>query len=43
MPRTEVLLGSPFEERIGFSRVVRVGNFVAVGGTVPVGPHGETV
>ena len=28
---------------VGFSRAVRVGNFIAVGGTAPLGPNGETV
>jgi enamine deaminase RidA (YjgF/YER057c/UK114 family) len=28
---------------VGFSRAVRVGNFIAVGGTAPIGPDGETV
>ena len=33
--------GSPFEDRIGFSRAVRVGEVVAVSGTAPVWPGGE--
>jgi len=32
--------GSPFEGRYGFSRVVRAGNFVSVGGTTSTGPDG---
>jgi len=32
--------GSPFEERIGFSRAVRVGGRVIVSGTAPVLPDG---
>ena len=35
--RREVLLGGPFEQRIGFARAVRVGDFVAVGGTASIG------
>lgn len=35
--------GSPYEEKIGFSRAVRVGNFIAVGGTAPLGADGQTV
>jgi enamine deaminase RidA (YjgF/YER057c/UK114 family) len=31
---------SPFEERFGFSRLVRVGGFVLVGGTTSVRPSG---
>jgi len=33
--------GSPFEPRIGFSRAVRVGPFVAVSGTAPIAPDGS--
>lgn len=43
MERRNVLLGNPYEEIIGFSRAVRVGPFVSVGGTAPIGPDGETV
>src|SRR6185503_5904964 len=32
--------GSPFEPRIGFSRAVRVGSFVAVSGTAPIAADG---
>jgi enamine deaminase RidA (YjgF/YER057c/UK114 family) len=32
--------GSPFEPKIGFSRAVRVGPFVAVSGTAPIAPGG---
>ncbi|WP_253949190.1 Rid family hydrolase [Mangrovicoccus sp. HB161399] len=35
--------GNPMESIVGFSRAVRVGNFIAVGGTAPVGPDGQTV
>lgn len=35
--------GNPMENVVGFSRAVRVGNFIAVGGTAPVGPDGKTV
>ena len=43
MTRQLVSSGSPYESVVGFSRAVRVGNFVAVGGTAPLGPDGETV
>ena len=43
MKRQEILLGDPFEERIGFARAVRVGPFIAVGGTAPIGEDGATV
>ena len=35
--------GNPMEEIVGFSRAVRVGSFVAVGGTAPVDAEGKTV
>jgi enamine deaminase RidA (YjgF/YER057c/UK114 family) len=34
--RMLVSSGSPFEPKIGFSRAVRAGNFIAVSGTAPV-------
>jgi len=38
--RKSVSSGSPFEARIGFSRAVRVGSFLAVAGTAPIAPDG---
>jgi enamine deaminase RidA (YjgF/YER057c/UK114 family) len=35
--------GNPMEEIVGFSRAVRVGAFIAVGGTAPVDAAGKTV
>ncbi len=32
---------SPFEARIGFSRAVRIGSFVAISGTAPIAPDGN--
>ncbi len=43
MERKLVSSGSPYEKIIGFSRAVRVGPFVSVGGTAPIGPDGNTV
>jgi enamine deaminase RidA (YjgF/YER057c/UK114 family) len=41
--RQNISSGSPYEPRIGISRAVRVGSFVAVAGTAPIGPDGRTV
>lgn len=35
--------GNPMEEIVGFSRAVRVGPFIAIGGTAPVDRDGKTV
>ena len=43
MKRTLVSNGNPLEQVVGFSRAVRVGPYVSVGGTAPVGPDGKTV
>lgn len=38
--RKLVSSGSPFEPKIGFSRAVRIGPFVAVAGTAPIAADG---
>lgn len=38
MTRTHAQSGSPYEEKIGFSRAVRFGDTIAVSGTAPVWP-----
>ncbi len=43
MERRTIEIPNPYAERIGFSRAVRVGPFVSVGGTAPIGPDGTTV
>ena len=43
MDRQLVSSGSTFEPKIGFSRAVRVGPFIAVSGTAPLAPGGSTV
>ncbi len=35
--------GNPMEEIVGFSRAVRVGPYITVGGTAPVDAEGKTV
>ncbi|RLE18955.1 MAG: RidA family protein [Actinobacteria bacterium] len=35
--------GSPYEERYGFSRGVRVGNRIEIAGTAPIPPDGEPI
>lgn len=42
-PRQLISNGNPMEKVVGFSRAVRVGNFIAVGGTAPVDAAGNTV
>jgi len=41
--RKLVSSGSPYEQRVGFSRAVRVGPVVSIAGTAPLGADGRTV
>lgn len=41
--RQNVKSGSPLEPIIGFSRAVRVGQHIAIGGTAPIGADGTCV
>ena len=43
MKRQLVLNGNPMEEIVGFARAIRVGPFISVGGTAPVGSDGKTI
>lgn len=43
MKRQLVLNGNPMEEIVGFSRAVRVGPYISIGGTAPVDSEGKTV
>lgn len=42
MGRKNISSGSPYEKPIGFSRAVRIGNFIAVSGTGPIAEDGST-
>jgi enamine deaminase RidA (YjgF/YER057c/UK114 family) len=41
MKRTNIRSASPLEPIIGFSRAVRIGDHIAIGGTAPLGPDGK--
>ena len=43
MSRTLVPSTSPYAMSFGFSRAVRVGNHISVGGTAPIDSYGNTV
>ncbi|HSG99738.1 MAG TPA: RidA family protein [candidate division Zixibacteria bacterium] len=43
MARTYAPSDSPFAPIIGFSRAVRVGPYISVGGTAPIGADGQTI
>lgn len=43
MKRSMVLNGNPMTDLVGFARGVRVGPYIAFGGTAPVGEDGRTV
>lgn len=43
MKRHLVSNGNPMEDIVGFSRAVRVGPYISIGGTAPVNSEGKTV
>ena len=42
MSRINISSGSVYEEPIGFSRAVRLGNIIAISGTAPIAEDGST-
>lgn len=43
MKRKLISSGSPYEDIVGFSRAVRVGPYISIGGTAPIDANGNTV
>ena len=43
MSKRHISSGSPYEPRLGISRAVRSDHIIAVAGTAPIGPDGNTV
>lgn len=43
MKRKLISSGSPYEDIIGFSRAIRVGPYITIGGTAPLDKSGNTV
>jgi len=43
MKRELISGGSPYEDVVGFSRAVRVGPYITIGGTAPINSKGNTV
>ncbi len=41
MIRENYTSGAPLEEKVGYSRMVKLGNYVAIGGTTSVQPDGS--
>lgn len=43
MERQLISGGSPYEDIVGFSRAVRTGPYISIGGTAPIDEYGNTV
>ena len=43
MERINFSSGAPLEEKVGYSRMIKVGNMVMIGGTTSVQPDGSVI